>query len=220
MEGEPPLGYDATNGAHARIQLPQASVTPSRRIIVGPPTIAADLWTVRIALREATMRIDPQRWRPRRQSCIFYRWKPPSPFNRGASPMERKGDRLDHWDLRRTRLCGTLKSTFDETRPPANCPNMQPFACGDLVLKQNTHYRRRNSHRAWEPPRRKCGPHSALTIPGSEAGGRLTLRTRLVLRYPRWRSHPSLPRRIRPFSGRSPTSQLKAERARFPITAD
>lgn len=131
------------------------------------------------------------------------------------------GDRLDHWDpFVELDMVRIIEVDLDETRAACQLSEHAAFALVATWSSNRTRITGDGTVVELGNLRGKVRTAVALTVPGSEAGGRLTLRTRLVLRYPGEEPSPITPRRIGAILWEE-ESHLAVEggAARFPITA-
>jgi len=131
------------------------------------------------------------------------------------------GDRLDHWDpFVELDLARIVEVDLDATRRACQLSQNAAFA---LVATWSSNRTRMTGDGTIVELGSLSGTvRTALTmtVPGSEAGGRLTLRTRLVLRHPGQEPSPISPRRIGAILWEEESSvAVEGGAARFPITA-
>lgn len=131
------------------------------------------------------------------------------------------GDRLDHWDpFVELDLVRIIEVDLDETRKTCQLSEHAAFALVATWSSNRTRLTGDGTVVELGNLRGKVRTAVALTVPGSEAGGRLTLRTRLVLRHPGEEPSPIAPRRIGAILWEEESAlAVEGGAARFPITA-
>ncbi len=131
------------------------------------------------------------------------------------------GDRLDHWDpFVELDLAQIVEVNLDETRRACQLPEDAAFALVATWSSNRTRMTGDGTIVELGSLRGTVRTALTMTVPGSEAGGRLTLRTRLVLRYPGEDPSPISPRRIGAILWEEECSvAVEGGAARFPITA-
>jgi hypothetical protein len=131
------------------------------------------------------------------------------------------GDRLDHWDpFVELDLARIVEVDLDGTRRACQLSEDAAFAL--VATWSSNRTRMTGDGTIVELGSLRGTVRTALTmiVPGSEAGGRLTLRTRLVLRYPGEEPSPISPRRIGAILWEEECNlAVEGGAARFPITA-
>lgn len=131
------------------------------------------------------------------------------------------GDRLDHWDpFVELDLARVVEVDLDETRRACQLSENAAFALVATWSSNRTRMTGDGTIVELGSLRGTVRTALTMTVPGSEAGGRLTLRTRLVLRYPGEEPSPISPRRIGAILWEEECSlAVEGGAARFPITA-
>lgn len=131
------------------------------------------------------------------------------------------GDRLDHWDpFVELDLERVLEVDLDETRRACQLTEHAAFALVATWSSNRTRVTGDGTVVELGNLRGTVRTALTLTVPGSEAGGRLTLRTRLVLRSPGEEPSPISPRRIGSILWEEESNlAVEGGAARFPITA-
>ncbi len=131
------------------------------------------------------------------------------------------GDRLDHWDpFVELDLVRVVEVDLDETRRACQLSEHAAFALVATWSSNRTRITGEGTVVELGNLRGTVRTALTLTVPGSEAGGRLTLRTRLVLRYPGEERSPISPRRIGAILWEDELNlAVEGGAARFPITA-
>ncbi len=129
--------------------------------------------------------------------------------------------RLDHWDpFVELDLVRIIEVDLDETHTACQLPEQAALALVATWYSNKTRITGDATVIELGNLRDKVRTALALTVPGSEAGGRLTLRTRLVLRYPGENPSPIAPRRIGSILWEDESHiAVEGGAARFPITA-
>lgn len=131
------------------------------------------------------------------------------------------GDRLDHWDpFVELDLARVFEVDLDETRRACQLSEHAAFAL--VATWSSNRTRTMGDGTVVEFGNLRGTVRTALTlaIPGSEAGGRLTLRTRLVLRHAGEQPSPISPRRVGAILWEEERHlAVEGGAARFPITA-
>lgn len=130
-------------------------------------------------------------------------------------------DRLDHWDpFVELDLVRIVEVDLDETRRSCKLEEDTSFALVATWSSNRTRITGDGAVVELGDLRGTVRTALALTVPGSESGGRLTLRTRLVLRYPGEDPSPISPRRIGAILWEEECHiAVEGGAARFPITA-
>lgn len=130
-------------------------------------------------------------------------------------------DRLDHWDpFVELDLVRIIEVDLDQTRAACQLSEHAAFALVATWSSNRTRLTGDGTVVELGNLRGKVRTAVALTVPGSDAGGRLTLRTRLVLRYPGEEPSPIAPRRIGAILWEEECNlAVEGGAARFPITA-
>lgn len=131
------------------------------------------------------------------------------------------GDRLDHWDpFVELHLVRLVEVDLDEACAACHLSEQAAFALVATWSSNRTRISGDGTVVELSNLRGKIRTAVPLTVPGSEAGGRLTLRTQLVLRFPGVEPSPIAPRRVGAILWEE-ESHLTVEggAARFPITA-
>lgn len=138
-------------------------------------------------------------------------------FNDGAEV----GDRLDHWDpFVELDLVRIVEADLDETRRACQLSEHAAFALVATWSSNRTRITGDGNVVELGSLRGTVRTALTLTVPGNEAGGRLTLRTRLVLRHPGEDPSPISPRRIGAILWEEECYlAVEGGAARFPITA-
>lgn len=131
------------------------------------------------------------------------------------------GDRLDHWDpFVELDLVRIVEVDLDETRRACQLSEHAAFALVATWSSNRTRITGDGTVVELGSLRGTVRTAVALSVPGSEAGGRLALRTRLVLRYPGEYPSPISPRRIGAILWEDEVGlAVEGGAARFPITA-
>ena len=131
------------------------------------------------------------------------------------------GDRLDHWDpFVELDLERIIEVDLDETRAACRLSEDAAFALVATWSSNRTRITGDGAVVELGNLRGKARTAVGLTVPGSEAGGLVTLRTRLVLRYPGEAPSPIAPRRTGAILWEEESNlAVEGGSARFPITA-
>lgn len=131
------------------------------------------------------------------------------------------GDRLDHWDpFVELDLARIVEVDLDETRRACQLSENAAFALVATWSSNRTRMTGDGTIVELGSLRGTVRTALTMTVSGGEAGGRLTLRTRLVLRYPGEAPSAISPRRIGAILWEEECSiAVEGGAARFPITA-
>lgn len=131
------------------------------------------------------------------------------------------GDRLDHWDpFVELDLVRIVEVDLDETRRNCQLPEDAAFALVATWTSNKTRITGIGTVVELGDLAGTVRTALGLTVPGAESGGRLTLRTRLVLRHPAEEPSPISPRRIGAILWEEQWHvAVEGGAARFPITA-
>ncbi len=131
------------------------------------------------------------------------------------------GDRLDHWDpFVELDLIRTVEVDLDEARNSCGLPDGAAFALVATWSSNKTRISGDGTLVELGDLRGTVRTALTLNVPGRESGGRVTLRTRLVLRYPGVEPSPISPRRIGAILWDEECHvAVEGGAARFPITA-
>lgn len=131
------------------------------------------------------------------------------------------GDRLDHWDpFVELDMARIVEVDLDETRRACQLSEQAAFALVATWSSNRTRIAGDGTVIEFGNLRGTVRTALTLAVPGSEAGGRLTLRTRLVLRYAGEQPSPISPRRVGSILWEEERHlAVEGGAARFPITA-
>lgn len=131
------------------------------------------------------------------------------------------GDRLDHWDpFVELDMVRIVEVDLDETRRSCQLPEDAAFALVATWSSNRTRITGDGTVVEFGNLSGTVRTALALTVPGSESGGRLILRTRFVLRHPGQAPSPISPRRVGAILWEEEYAiAVEGGAARFPITA-
>lgn len=131
------------------------------------------------------------------------------------------GDRLDHWDpFVELDLARIVEVDLDEVRRACQLSEHAAFALTATWSSNKTRITGDGTVIEFGNLRGTVRTAVSIEVPGSEAGGRLALRTRLVLRYAGEQPSPISPRRVGSILWEEEQHlAVEGGAARFPITA-